>query len=386
MKIVIVNRGMGVFRGGGEIYDLRLTEHLAAMGLTVTYIAGRALRGAPKTPEPPVETAYVRTPYLRAFAQSLPAYIRPAVTEADLLMFERQAFQAIRRSGAGVVQMNGMPVLAAFVTGRLGVPTVLVLHGRPRGIFAPFIRRATAVVSYGDTLRWLRTIRPDTEDIPPGVDGGPARPAGPGQALAPRGGEGAREVRRELGVPPGAFVVLFVGRLVPIKNLPLLVEGFARAARHESALRLLICGEGQLRASLDRRVRALGLGGRVHWAGYIPHHELGPYYDAADVFAIASAHDNFPVVVLEAMAAGLPVVGTRVGGIPLQIEEPLTGLLVRPGDADDLARALLMLARDRALARRMGDAGRERVQNRFSWTASAERLRAVYDRVTGTVM
>ncbi len=373
MKVVIVNRGMGIYRGGGEIYDLRLTEQLTALGATVEYVAGAALRGTPKTPEPPVATTYVRTAYLRALAQSLPPYVRPAVSEFDMLMFEQGAFRAIRRRGADVVHLNGMPVLAAAVR-RLGMPTVLVFHGRPRRIFDPFIRRATAVVSYGDTLQHLRGgVRPDTVDVPPGLDA-TSPPPPPGL-----------DVRRELNVPRDAFVVLFVGRLVPIKNLPLLMEGFARAVHQNARLHLLLCGEGQLRAPLERRVERLGLRDRVHWAGYVPHQDLAAYYRASDALAITSAYDNFPFVVLEAMAAGLPVVGTRVGGIPLQVDEGATGLLVRPGDADELARVFTALAQDRGRASRMGEAARDRVRTEFSWSRSARRLYQVYERALGVV-
>ncbi len=236
----MVNRGMGIYRGGGEIYDLRLADHLALRGVEVEFVAGLALHGEPKRPEPPAGTVYVRTPYLRAFAQSLPRHVRPPVSAADWWMFEQGAFRAIRQSRADVVQMNALPVLAHRVRRTLGLPTVLVFHGVPRRIFDPLIRGAGAVVSYGDTLRHLRGgVRPDALDVPPGVDA---------EILST---SPARDIRRELGVPPGAFVVLFVGRLVPIKNLPLLVDGFGRAAARMPSLHLLICGEGQLRVALE---------------------------------------------------------------------------------------------------------------------------------------
>ncbi len=124
-------------------------------------------------------------------------------------------------------------------------------------------------------------------------------------------GEGAR---RALGVPGDAFVVGYVGRLVPIKNVPLLLEAFAGVRRVLPGARLLVAGDGPLHADVVARVCALGLGESVRLLGWVE--DLAPLFGASDVVALTSENEGTPVALIEAMAAGCAVVATRAGGIP----------------------------------------------------------------------
>lgn len=173
---------------------------------------------------------------------------------------------------------------------------------------------------------------------------------------------GDRAVER----PPGRPVVLFAGRLRTRKGVAVLVEAFSRLRREHPEATLVVAGDGEQRAALEAQVRALGLGGAVRFAGAQPRSAMPGWYAAADLFCLPSLYEGFPLAILEAMAAGLPVVATAVSGIPEAVEDGVTGRLVPPEDATALARTLAELAADPEAARRMGEAGRSRVEAELS--------------------
>jgi glycosyltransferase involved in cell wall biosynthesis len=157
-------------------------------------------------------------------------------------------------------------------------------------------------------------------------------------------------------------VLVAVGRLKAPKDfltlvraLALLRPGFGRA---------LIVGEGPDRPELEAEIQRLEIGDRVHLLG--ERRDVLELLADADLFVLSSASEGMPVSVLEAMAAGLPVVGSRVGGVPELVVEGETGLLVEPGDPDELAAAIDRLLDDPQLRRRLGEAGRARAQGRFA--------------------
>ena len=160
-------------------------------------------------------------------------------------------------------------------------------------------------------------------------------------------------------------VILYAGRLRTRKAVGVLVEAFAQLLEGAQA-RLVVAGDGEHRETLEARVEALGIGGSVRFLGAVPRPEMLRWYGTADVFCLPSLYEGFPLAILEAMAAGLPVVSTTVSGIPEAVEHGVTGLLVPPEDASGLAAALGALVADPELRRSMGDAGRRRVAEEFS--------------------
>jgi glycosyltransferase involved in cell wall biosynthesis len=125
----------------------------------------------------------------------------------------------------------------------------------------------------------------------------------------------------------------------------------------------------------------LGLSDAVTFAGSIPFEDTPRFYRSADVFALSSTFDNSPNVVLEAMASGLPVVTTDVGGVREYVSDLVGGLVVPPGDASALAAGLEWYLTSPAASRRAGDYNRLKAATDFSWRASARRLLGVYDGV-----
>ena len=170
---------------------------------------------------------------------------------------------------------------------------------------------------------------------------------------------GAPSLRHDLGIDHRAIVFGYVGRMVPIKDLPTLVLAFARLLETIPDAYLLMTGDGPVRPAVERLIAERGLGDRIRLLGW--REDLASVYATIDVCVIASRNEGTPVAVIEAMAAGRPVVATSVGGVPDIVEDGETGILVPPGDVEALAGAMARLARDPAERSRMGEQGRRRV-------------------------
>jgi glycosyltransferase involved in cell wall biosynthesis len=164
----------------------------------------------------------------------------------------------------------------------------------------------------------------------------------------------------------GAPVVLYAGRLRTRKAVAVLIAAFARLRAEHPAALLILAGDGEQRPALEAQARRLGIAAAVRFLGAQPRDAMAARYAAADLFCLPSLYEGFPLAILEAMAAGLPVVATAVAGVPEAVDHGVTGLLVPPEDATALARALGELAADPARARRMGEAGRRRVETDFA--------------------
>jgi len=202
-----------------------------------------------------------------------------------------------------------------------------------------------------------------------GVEEAPSRPRGRVAAF------------RDLGIRPEDAVVALVGRLVPAKAPGVFLEAVAEAARALPSLRALVVGDGPLRAELEEKVRRLGLAGRVVLAGL--RQDVPGLLAGVDVLAFSSEREGLSMAMLEAMAAGVPVVATRVGGTPELIESGVTGILVPPADPRALADGLLAVLRSPGLAEDIRRAARERVRARFSLRSMIEAYQELYSQMGG---
>jgi L-malate glycosyltransferase len=187
------------------------------------------------------------------------------------------------------------------------------------------------------------------------------------------------EARRHLGVPDEAFVVGTVARLDPVKDFTTLVAAIARAAARMPSVVLAIVGDGPERGTVERAIAQTGA--PVRMLGYSAAvRQLLPGFDA---YANSSISEGISLTILEAMAAGLPVVATRVGGTPEVVIDRETGRLVSARSVDALAEAILELAEAPARATAMGAAGRARVERAFNIDRMLEDYARQYDRLAG---
>jgi glycosyltransferase involved in cell wall biosynthesis len=186
---------------------------------------------------------------------------------------------------------------------------------------------------------------------------------------------GRRKVREELGIPDDAWIVGTVGRLAPEKDQALLID--AMAPLLSEGRRLVIVGDGTERDRLRARIARLPGGRYVHMLG--GREDVESILAALDAFALTSRTEGLPLVLLEAMATGLPVLSTAVGGIPDLVEHRITGLLSRAGEPAPLTRQLASLSTDASLSRQMGEAGRHQIFEHHSVDRMAKEYGALYE-------
>lgn len=186
--------------------------------------------------------------------------------------------------------------------------------------------------------------------------------------------------RKRLGVGDEVPLALYAGRLASNKGLHHLVPAFARVARGVPGARLVLAGEDQgLGAGLRALAREHGVEDRVTFTGHLSDEDYRAALACADVFVLPSEWEAFGIVLVESMACGVPCVATRVGGAADVVVDGETGFLVPYGDEEALAGALARVLADRALARRLGEAGRGRAFATYSWDAVVERTLALYE-------
>jgi glycosyltransferase involved in cell wall biosynthesis len=185
--------------------------------------------------------------------------------------------------------------------------------------------------------------------------------------------------RAAFGLDTDDVVLGAVGRLEPQKRFDLLIDAFVGIAAAVPRARLVIAGDGSLRASLGRQIAARGLGGAAHLVGHVS--DVVEFHQALDVFVQSSAYEGTPNVVLEAMAMETPIVATAAGGTDELVEDGVHGLIVRSGDGAALGEAILQVLGDRDAARARAVAARARVETALSFEARVRRITAIYGEV-----
>jgi glycosyltransferase involved in cell wall biosynthesis len=374
MRVALVNRLAGIHRGGGEIYDLCLARALQDSGIEIELITARPLLTAAPRPVDSVTAVYARTPYLRAAAHGL-GRAGWRLLDLDLRLFEGAAFDllAASRPRPDLVQVTGLPRLARRLESELGLPTLLLFPGPPSLAHLDRIRACRHVAGVGAVTPYLREhFRTDVHDMTAGVDATLFRP-------------GPSDLRRDLRIPEEAPLLLFAGRLVPLKNIPLLVEAFVELRRSIPSARLLVVGDGPMRTDLLRSGRHAGLltggGGALIHAGDVPHASMPRYFAAADLLVLTSLNESFSLVALEAMACGRTTLVPAAGYLPTLIDDGVTGVLYPPGDRRTLVEKAASLLRDASTRERIGRAAREAALKRHSWDAVASEFVELYRRM-----
>jgi glycosyltransferase involved in cell wall biosynthesis len=349
--------------GGPAAHCLLLGEGLRRRGVDSVLLTGRLEPGErgvlpDDATEGPGGVPILRVPGLRQPISPVDD-VRALVHLVRLLRRERPDVVHTHTSKAGALgrvaaALAGVPVVVHTFHGHVfegyfpALPSALV-----RLAERALARLTTRVVTISPGLardlagRFAVAPGEQVEVIPLGRDLAPFRAARPGA------------LRRELGLPAGAPLVGAVGRLVPIKDLPLLVRAFARVAEARPDARLVVVGDGPERAAIEAAVGAAGLAGRATLLGW--RQDLAAIYADLDLLAVSSKNEGTPLAVVEAFAAGVPVVATDVGGVADMFDAPgddlvalatngaapppgvvlrAQGALVRSQDEPALARAI----------------------------------------------
>ncbi len=176
---------------------------------------------------------------------------------------------------------------------------------------------------------------------------------------------------------PSPFELIGAGRLVDIKGFPLLLDAIAELRKQGRDVRLTVAGDGPARQSLEAQAQRLGVADRVVFAGWKNQDDLRAMYRQSDAFVMSSFAEGVPVVLMEAMATGLPCVAPRINGIPELIRDGIDGLLFTASDVAELAAATGRLMDDSEMRRRMAESSRSRVADKYDLHKNVDRLAGV---------
>ncbi|MBM4039385.1 MAG: glycosyltransferase family 4 protein [Planctomycetes bacterium] len=391
MKVCVPTTSFPRWRGdlaGHFVFDL--ARHLATEGVEPTVVAPRGLlpdgRPAPRAEEwDGVKIVRFRYWFARtervAFGGGIPANLRdrPVRTAAQLPLFVWAFGRAIRRVAKGCELVHAHWVPSAATAQWFGPrrPLVVTVHGSdihssPRtGLVGRLlnraIARADAVIAVSPFLaEQVVTRGVPRERVHVVING-----------IEKKGQIPFFTAKR--GICP-FFSVLWVGRMVPEKDLATLVAAFRLVHEALPAARLTLVGDGPERSRVEAAVRQAGLAEAVEFAGMQPPERVAEFYSRASVFAFSSAVEGGGLALLEAMAHGLPAVTTPVGFAPAVIQDGVNGRLAPCGDAAALAAGILALLRDPAERERLGQAARRTAEG-FTWERTARECRRIFDQV-----
>jgi glycosyltransferase involved in cell wall biosynthesis len=370
-RVLFLIDGLG--RGGAEALLVPYARHLRDTGHDVRICAtgvrdGNPVAAALRADGIPVDV--VRVDKLRSLPQAVRLWRYLAGVDPDLVHCQLECANVLGTLGARL----------------LGIPAVSTLHtvdARPpfgrallRWLAERFVlsRLCDRIVCVSDAVRrhalangWGSHDR--TRTLINGIDLAPFTQTGADRAA----------VRGELGVPPAAAVMVTVAVLRRPKGIEHMLAALPAIAARIPEAHYLVVGDGDDRDRLVRCAADAGVAGRVTFAGF--RGDVARLLPATDLFVLPTLDDALPTAIMEAMAAGLPVVASRVGGIPEMTIDGESALLVAPADPAALAGACSALLADPARARRMGQAGRRLAAERFDVDLQAERLARIYAEV-----
>ena len=272
--------------------------------------------------------------------------MRPLVASKNLgipVIFTNHTSSFIKRSRQGKrVQLKMLKQLEAAST-ILAPSQILVEQTRATGYMGPIKFISNGV---------------DIEKFCPGVSG----------------------TQKKLKIPEDAFIIIMAGRLHAVKGVVYLAKALSLLSHPD--LHVIVVGEGSEKNEFETITRSSPCAEHIHMLGSIPNDDMPDLYRAADVSILPSLMEATSITGLEAMACGLAVIGTNVGGLPVIINDGVNGLLVKPKSAEALADAIQNLLSDRNLTKNMGREGRKRAVNEFSWSKIAQHVIDSYPRVS----
>lgn len=372
LNITFINRMMGIKFGGGENFDLNLARALKKCGHNVRFVIGREWKKL-SLPMDEFEVVYIKTPYLRDIHYKIKPtnffkkIISVLVLEIDLFLFENAVFKYLKNDNwTQVYQICGLPRLGNLLGGQdcstkqqQSKIAVVRWPGIPSKRKVKYMQKCSANFANGDAYIQIKNkLYNEIRNINLGINL---------EKYVPKKDKNIGNI----------INFLFVGRIIPIKNLSFMIKAFLKAFEKNQNIILNIVGNGEkneleILQNLARNCK------NINFFGAKFGDELLKQYQNNDVFLITSKYDNYPNVVFEAMACGLPVIGTRVGGIPLQICDEIDGYLVDLNDIDMLAEKILTLANDKQKMQNMSKNARVKMQKEFSWDKSAKQVESLY--------
>jgi glycosyltransferase involved in cell wall biosynthesis len=368
--------------GGPALHVAYLTEGLTKRGYDTTLVAGSLARGEDSMAFV-ADARGVEVVRIDELGREISPFrdLMATIRLARLIRKERPQILHTHTAKAGTVGR-----VAALLAGSRRPPIVIhTFHGHVlRGYFGPvrtlFFRLLERWLAAGTTA--LVAVSPQVRDDLVALGVAPRERfvvirlgIELDERVAPEL-NGRAESRHYLGIPGDRFAVGWIGRMTAVKRTDDVLVAFKRLRDGGVDAVLCMVGDGPDRLQLEQRAHELGVTRDTIFLGY--QEDVAPFYAAFDALVLPSSNEGTPVSVIEALAAELPVVATRVGGVPDVVRDGDDGFLVEAGATDDLADRLGRLARDPALRARMGKRGRERVLPRYAVERLVEDVDELY--------
>jgi len=337
--------------GGMETFVARFLKTLRPTAYSVTCVA-------------PFESSF--TEALRDIGCTVHTALMPDEPAWTAVQF---VASLVRSQGADVIHahLSNAHALAVLVSALTGVPVVATIHGRTIPILdleAYRLGRSKLTVVCQPAYQHALLLGADPRDVQLIPNGVPENAFG----VTPKG----TAMQAQLGLPPTTPLVGFVGRLAPEKRPDVFVRACAQAIAAGVSSHFVLIGDGPLIDELKRLVKTLSVSGRVHFAG--SQVNMCEVYASLSMLVSTSDSEGMPLCIMEAMAAGLPVIATAVGGVTDIISNGSTGLLIPPDRPHFCAEAIGTLWKDPDRREAMGVAGQRRAANRFSGRAANDAL------------
>ncbi|MGA3198635.1 MAG: glycosyltransferase family 4 protein [Halobacteriota archaeon] len=363
MKIVIlVSHFLPKWMGGVQIATCNIAQHLAARGHDVHIITSLD-RGEPEeSAENGVHIHRVPSSNLRFIGFAI---------------FSIKATTILNAIDPQIIHAQTIPMGVCGFLAKIVSKTHYIVWGQGSDVYRPYpfkslittmvLRNADAVIALSDHMKkeMQRFSLRDISIIPNGID------------LDRFEGAARDQARFKLKIKEADKVVLHVSTLASVKGVMYLIEAIAQLIQTEPKARLIVVGDGPERAKLELLVSDLGLSEFVTFAGRIQNNDVPIYMAASNVFVLPSLSEGIPIVILEAMAAGLPIVATNVGGISSLVEEGKNGFLIDPQNAEQIASKISLILADPALSGRMVRNNKGKAQQ-YTWASVVDRLEELY--------
>jgi len=363
LNITIISQMMGIFFGGEENVALNIAQTLRKRGHNVRLIIGKTYKKITPLPEEILtfDVQFIFSPYTSWISNKLGNsnklkwLFSSLANHFQYRMFELAVYKKLRGDNWSDVYYigGGLVILASFLNRKK--PTIIRWPGPPSRMARKMLNNYSKNIAGGDIYPKIKKWCNNAEYVEVGLDSNYFKPP-----------------KNKLSKENIDF--LFVGRLVKVKNLSYLIKGFYESLKENKKMFLHIVGEGQERNNLETLAEKLNITDFIKFHGVLYKENLLKIYQNSDVFLVTSEYESFCMVATEAMACGLPAIGTKVGFLPNLINHGETGFLVELNNIKELKERILFFTKNREKAREFGSKARNFVEKNFSWEESAKRI------------
>jgi len=363
LNITIISRMMGIFFGGGESEALNIAKILRKRGHNVRFIIGKTHKKITPLPKEVLtfDVQFVFFPYTSWISNNLGNsnklkwLFSSLANHFEYRMFELAVYKKLKSDNWSDIYFicGGLVILATFLNRKK--PTIIRWPGPPSRMARKILNNYSKNLAGGDIYLKIKKWCNNAKYVEVGLDQNYFKPP-------------QKKQSKEI------INFLFVGRLIKVKNLSYLIKGFYEALKENKKIYLHIIGEGQERNNLEKLAEKLNISNFIKFHGALYKKNLLKIYQSSDVFLITSEYESFSIATTEAMACGLPVIGTNVGFLSNLINPGETGFLVELNNIKELKEKILFFTNNMDKIREFGSKSRKFVVKNFSWEESAKNI------------